>query len=135
MNSIVEIPGLDQIEARKLLFGLRERPVRDRDLAVPQPHGRGSLDRLKRLGGNQDPAVSQPRSACEALAVGNGVELLFFEVDQAQVTSFVVLHRRSFRLNSGRPEHRLVDVTPESVSSRSVVAAAKSGPNHRTTRY
>src|SRR5204863_906472 len=74
-----------QIETRELFLRLCERAIGNRNLTVPDPHRRGGLDRLKRFGGYEESALPEPRSAGHAFAVRHRVQLLIFEVDEAQI--------------------------------------------------
>src|SRR5262245_57329112 len=85
LDRVVQVSRLDQVEAGQLLLRLRERAVGDRHLAVADAHCRRRLDRLERLRRHQDSAVPQSRPAGGALAVRHGVQLLWLEVDQAQI--------------------------------------------------
>ena len=49
LEGVVQIPGLDQVVAAQLLLRLGERSVGGGQLAVPRPHGRRRLHRLKRV--------------------------------------------------------------------------------------
>ena len=76
LDRVVQVSRLDQVEAGQLLLGLGERTVGDRHPAVPHPHGRRGLDRLERLGGDQQPALPESVTAGDTLAVGHGAQLL-----------------------------------------------------------
>ena len=71
-----------QIEAGKLLLRLGERAVGDSDLPVADPYRRGGFDRLQRFGGNENAALPEAITAGLTFPVVDGVQLLFFEVDQ-----------------------------------------------------
>src|SRR5437016_465030 len=60
LGRFLKIPGLDDVIAAKLLLGFRERPVGDRNLAVPHP------DRHRGIGGEQpiDPDEVAALSYC-----------------------------------------------------------------------
>jgi len=64
-----------------------KRSVGDRQPAVAHPDGRRRVDRLQRLGGDEHAGGSESRAAIGAFAVRHGVQLLFFEIDKAQVLS------------------------------------------------
>ena len=49
LDRLVQVPGLDQVEAAQLLLGLGERAVGGGHLAVAHPDGRGGLRRLQRV--------------------------------------------------------------------------------------
>src|SRR5690606_24080754 len=51
MDRLVEVCGLDHVEAGKLLLGLGEGAVGDRHLAAAHTHGGRGPDRLQRLRG------------------------------------------------------------------------------------
>src|SRR5438045_7513905 len=53
LDRLVEIGGVDEIEAGELLLRLGKRSVGDRQCAVADANGRGRLDRLERPGGAQ----------------------------------------------------------------------------------
>src|SRR5689334_16771048 len=49
VDRLVQVAGVDQVEARELLLGLGERTVGERQPAVADAHGGGGLDGLERL--------------------------------------------------------------------------------------
>src|SRR5215207_687878 len=57
LDRLVQVLGLDDVEAAELLLGLGERPVGAEGRAVAHPHGGGRRGRLQRLAGLVDAAV------------------------------------------------------------------------------
>src|SRR6185503_11756011 len=59
--------------------------VGDRHLPVAHADRRRRFDRLQRFGRDQQPALAKAVAAREALAVGDGVQLVLLHVDQAEI--------------------------------------------------
>ena len=76
---------VDQVEARELFLGFRERPVGNRDAAAADPNGLRGLDREQRLRRQQQALLLQVVAAIEAFAIGDGVQLVGFQVDKAEI--------------------------------------------------
>src|SRR5215217_9628999 len=57
LDGLVQVLGLDNVEAAELLLGLGERPVGAEGLALAHPDGGGGGGRLERLAGLVDAAV------------------------------------------------------------------------------
>src|SRR5438034_972141 len=95
LEGVVQIAGVDEVESAQLLLRLGEGTVGGGQLAVPDPHGRGRVNRLERLPRDVVAALADPLGegvvlAHEGvrLALGHGAQLLLLIVDQAKV-----LHR------------------------------------------
>src|SRR5438477_603243 len=63
LDRVVQVSRLDQVKARQLLLRLDEGTVGDRQLAIPDAHGRRCFDGLECLRGDQEPALPEPRTA------------------------------------------------------------------------
>src|SRR5438876_4165144 len=91
----IEILGLDQVIAAKLLVGLRERPVGGEGLAVAHPHRGRRRDRLQPVAGLEiaalDDGLGERAIFLEDLLAGRGIHFAvvgFILIDHQQV-----LHR------------------------------------------
>ena len=85
LDRLIEIPGLDHVEAGKLFLGLGEGPIGDRHLAVAHAHGRRRADRLQCLRGETVAARPDRRVVGDAVFVGQFVEATFVKIDETQV--------------------------------------------------
>src|SRR6266545_185480 len=50
LNGLVQVPRLDQNESAELLLGLGEGPIGNRQLAIPNSHGRRCANGLEGVG-------------------------------------------------------------------------------------
>src|SRR6185503_6824187 len=85
LDRFVEVARRDHVKPGELLLGLRERPVGDGSPAVTHPHGGGGLDRLERLRGHAMAALADRGVVGDAFLVGQLVEPLLVQVNQAQI--------------------------------------------------
>src|SRR3954453_5671859 len=89
LDRLVQIARLDHVETRETLLGLRERPVRDRHLAVAHPNRRGARYGLQCLGGDAVAALAHFLVEGDAVAVIHRLHRLLFAVHQTQIVHSV----------------------------------------------
>src|SRR4029453_7984035 len=83
LDSLVEVPGVDQVKPGELLLGFRKGPVGYRHLAASDAHGRRRTDGLQGLGSDRVAAALERLAAGHTLAVLNLIEFFLVEIDQA----------------------------------------------------
>src|SRR3954471_15249430 len=89
LDRLVQIAHLDHVETRETLLGFRERPVRDRHLAVAHPHRRGARNGLQRLRGDAVAALAHFLVEGDAVPVIHRLYRLLFAVHQTQIVHSV----------------------------------------------
>jgi hypothetical protein len=82
LNGFIQIPRVEQVEARELLLRFRKRSVGQQNFSVPDPHRCRSGNRLKSLGRDKHAALSESIAARHALLIGHGAQFFFFEVHE-----------------------------------------------------
>jgi hypothetical protein len=83
--SLIEIFGLDHVEAGELLLRFGERAIGDRELAVSHAHRRRGVHRLERFGCDAMSARAYRRVVSDAILVGQLVQPLFVQIYKAEV--------------------------------------------------
>ena len=92
LDSLVQVPGVDEEEPANLFLRFGKGPVRDGHLAVPTPHGHGLLDGFERPRRNQvavlPELVSVGREGIHeraTLLLGHCLEFPFLDTTQEQI--------------------------------------------------
>jgi hypothetical protein len=95
LDSIVQVGGVDQIEAGQILLRLGEGAISDGYFSVANAHGGSGMNGLKSLRGQAPAIVSEGLVVSHTLIIGHSPDLVLFTVDKTQV-----LHRRLLHLGS-----------------------------------
>src|SRR5580692_9116059 len=85
LDSLVQVGGVNQIEASQEFFRLGERAVPDGYVSLADSHGGGGMSRLKSLRGIPPARVSEGVVVSHTLVVGHGPDVFLFTVNETQV--------------------------------------------------
>ena len=83
LEGVVQVGGVNQIEACQDLFCFGERTIPDGHLAVADAHSFGGMNGLEGLRGKASASAAEGLVVSHTLVIGHGSDFLLFTVDQA----------------------------------------------------